>query len=48
MTDKGIKDIYTSIRIKKGTRQRIYDIGAMGKTIDEVVNEILDFWDENH
>lgn len=49
MTDeKGIDDVMTSIRITKRNRQRIYDIGSMGRTINEVLDEILTFWEENH
>ena len=48
MVDKGIDDIMTNIRITKKNRQRIRDIGSMGKTYDEVIDEILTFWEENH
>ena len=48
MTDKGIDDIMTSIKISKRNRQRIRDIGAMGRTYDDVLDEILTFWEEHH
>ena len=38
----------TSIRISKRNRQRIRDIGSMGRTVDDVLDEILTFWEENH
>ena len=48
MTEKGIADIMTSIKISKRNRQRIRDIGSMGRTYDDVLDEILTFWEENH
>ena len=48
MADGGIDNIMTNIRITKRNRQRIRDIGAMGKTYDDVLDEILTFWEENH
>ena len=48
MEEKGIADIMTSIKISKRNRQRIRDIGSMGRTYDDVLDEILTFWEENH
>ena len=48
MEEKGIADIMTSIKISKRNRQRIRDIGSMGRTYDDVLDEILTFYEENH
>ena len=48
MEEKGIADIMTSIKISKRNRQRIRDIGSMGRTYDDVLDEILTFWEEHH
>ena len=48
MVDESIDNIMTSISIRKKTRQRIRDIGSMGRTYDDVLDEILTFWEENH
>lgn len=46
--DKLAERIMTSIRISKRNKERIYAIGSMGKTVNEVVDEILTFYEENH
>lgn len=46
--ENDIGNIMTSISIKRRTRQRIRDIGSMGRTYDDVLDEILTFWEENH
>lgn len=46
--ENDIGNMMTSISIKRRTRQRIRDIGSMGRTYDDVLDEILTFWEENH
>lgn len=46
--DNAIDNVMTSISVKHKTRQRIRNIGSMGRTYDDVLDEILTFWEEHH
>ena len=46
--DSDMGKVMTNIRITKRNRQRIYDIGSMGRTINDVLDEILTFWEDHH
>ena len=47
MDDKGL-DSRININITRRNRQRLRDIGSMGRTYDDVLDEILTFWEEHH
>ena len=46
--EHGIEDVYTSIRISKRNRRRLYEFGKMGDTLNDVLDEVLDFYEQHH
>jgi len=38
----------TTVQLHMTTQKRLKEIGTMGSTYDDVVNEVLDFWDAGH
>jgi len=41
-------DSKININISRRNRQRLRDIGSMGMTYDDVLDEVLTFWEDHH
>lgn len=37
---------YTNIRVTKETRQRLREIGQKQQTYDEIINKVLNYYDD--
>ena len=38
----------TTVQLEPGTRDRLKQAGVKGETYDQVMNRLLDFWEQEH
>lgn len=47
MPRKEQKKLFTTIGIKKDTRDRLKSFGIKGELYDQIINRLMDFYEEN-